>query len=340
MTARYRNRYVGAFINDSWRVTPKLTLNLGLRYDLQTPMWDRDHHLANFNFTPGTTGFGTLITATGGSIQERSFSRLDTNNFAPRIGIAYQVNKKTVVRSAYGIFYGGLGFQAIAQSGAANPPFFYNVPLPSSTNAAVSSLVLTKGFPNGFLTPSRVQNPNVFAISSDYPMPVVHQWNFTIERQLPSDSIVKIGYVGNSASHLMADNNLNALVPGASAANPRRPFTQYGELIYQSPYAHSSYEGLQATFQKRYSDTFSILANYTWSHALDNVHNNEDNTGGQVPQNPNNTAAEKADSGFDIRHRFVTNESRIPVCRTGRLSLRYVFCSRTRVRAQHVKSRY
>ncbi len=307
LTARFRNRYAGAFVNDSWRVTPKLTLNLGLRYDLQTPLWDRDNRLSNFNFTPGTPGFGTLLLAQGTGIQGRSFSSLDTNNFAPRIGIAYQVNSKTVVRSAFGIFYGGLGFQAIAQTGAANPPFFYNVPLTSSTNAAVSSLVLSNGFPTSFLNPSRVQNPNVFAVSANYPMPAVDQWNFAVERQLPSDSVLKIGYVGNSTSHLMADNNLNAPVPGAGATNARRPFTQYGELIYQSPYAHASYEALQVTFQKRFSRTFSILANYTWSHSLDNVHSNEDNTGGQVPQNPNDTAAEKADSGFDIRHRFVTN---------------------------------
>jgi hypothetical protein len=105
----------------------------------------------------------------------------------------------------------------------------------------------------------------------------------------------------------MADNNFNAPVPGPGATNARRPFPQYGELFYQSPYAHSSYEGLQLTFQKRYSNALSILANYTWSHSFDNVHNNEDNTGGMVPQNPNNTSAEKAESGFDIRHRFVTN---------------------------------
>src|SRR4051812_44660696 len=235
LIARFRNRYAGAFANDTWRVTPKLTLNLGLRYDLQTPMWDRDNRLANFNFAPGSPGFGTLVTAQAGDIQQRSFSSLDTNNFAPRIGIAYQVNSKTVVRSAFGIFYGGLGFQAIAQTGAANPPFFYSVPLTSSTNAAVSNLVLANGFPSGVLTPSRVQNPNVFAISSNYPMPAVEQWNFAIERQLPSDSILKLGYVGNSASHLMADNNFNAPVPGPGATNARRPFTQYGELFYQSP---------------------------------------------------------------------------------------------------------
>jgi len=320
LVARFRNRYAGAFVNDTWRITPKLTLNLGVRYDLQTPMWDRDNRLANFIFAPGTPGFGTLVTAQGGDLQQRSFSGLDTNNFAPRIGLAYQLNSKTVIRSAFGIFYGGLGFQAIAQTGAANPPFFYSVPLTSSTNAAVSSLVLSTGFPSDVLTPSRGQNPNVFAISSNYPMPAVNQWNFAIERQLPSDSILKIGYVGNSASHLMADNNFNAPVPGPGGTNARRPFPQYGELIYQSPYAHSSYEGLQLTFQKRYSNTLSFLANYTWSHSFDNVHNNEDNTGGMVPQDPNNTNAEKAESGFDIRHRFVANVVyNLPIGRPGTL---------------------
>jgi hypothetical protein len=318
LTARFRSRYYGGFVNDSWRVTPKLTLNLGVRYDLQTPMVDRDDRLANFVFDPASSAYGTLVTARGGDYLSRSFNSVDTNNFAPRIGIAYQVNSKIVVRSAFGIFYGGPGFQAIAQSGAANPPFFYSVPVTSATNAAVSSLVLSNGFPSGFLNPGRVQNPNVFSTSAEYPMPIVDQWNFTIERQLPANSVLTLGYVGNSASHLLSDNNLNAPVPGPGATNARRPFTQFGELIYQTPYAHSTYEGLQVTFQKRYAKDLSILANYTWSHSIDNVHNNEDNIGGMVPQNPFNTNAEKGNSGFDIPQRFVANVVyNLPVGRPG-----------------------
>ena len=163
-----------------------------------------------------------------------------------------------------------------------------------------------------------MQNPNVFSTSADFPMPVVNQWNFALERQLPGNSVLTVGYVGNNASHLMSDNNFNAPVPGPDATNARRRFPQYGELIYQSPYAHSTYEALQTTFQKRYTRDLSILANYTWSHSIDNVHNNEDNIGGQVPQNPFNTSAEKGNSGFDIPHRFVANVVyNLPIGRPG-----------------------
>jgi|SRR5579875_427314 len=318
LTGRFRHRYFGAFINDGWRMTPKLTVNLGIRYDLQTPMWERNNNLSNFDIDPNSPQYGTLVPARAGGFLERSFSKLDTNNFAPRVGIAYQLNSKTVIRGAFGIFYGGLGFQSIAQTPAANPPNFFNVSLISATNASGSSLVLANGFPAGFLNPTHVQNPNVFSLAANFPMPAVDEWNIAIEREMPLNSVLTIAYVGNSTSHLMSDNDLNAPPPGPGPTNPRRPFTGYGELYYQSPYAHSTYEGLQITFQKRYMNGLSLLADYTWSHSIDNVHNNEDNVGGFVPQNPFDTNAEKANSGFDTPLRFVASVIYdLPVGRTG-----------------------
>lgn len=307
LTGHYRDRYFGAFINDSWRFTPKLTFNLGLRYDLQTPMWEQNNDQSDFIFDPQSSGYGTLISAKNGSLLSRSFSNLDTKDFAPRIGVAYAIDSKTVVRSAFGIFYGGLGFQAIAQLGAANPPYFFSVSDNSSTDASTSLIVLANGFPSGFLNPASVKNPSVFGVPANYPMPTEDEWNLSIERQMPGNTVFTVGYVGNSTSHIMSDNDLNAPVPGPGAENPRRPLPQYGEGVYQSPYAHSTYEGVQASFQKRYTGGLSLLMSYTWSHSIDNVHNNEDNVGGGLPQNPHDLRAEKENSGFDHPQVFVTN---------------------------------
>ncbi|MDQ2900276.1 MAG: TonB-dependent receptor, partial [Acidobacteriota bacterium] len=302
-----RNRYYGAFVEDNWRVTPKLTLDLGLRYDLQTPLFERDNRMTNFDLSPQSSIYGTLVPAMSGDIQKRSFSALDTNNFAPRLGLAYHVTPKTVVRSAFGIFYGGLGYQDIAHSGVANPPNFLSVSVPSSTNAAVSNLVLSNGYPAGILTPAHIANPNLFSVSKNFPLPATDEWNIGVERQLPGNNVLTVSYVGNATSHLMGDVDLNAPPPGPGAINPRRPFPQYGNIIYQSPYAHSTYHGFQATLQRRFSNGFSLLATYGWSHSLDNILSNEDNVGGAIPQDAHNTRAEKASSGFDVTHKFVTS---------------------------------
>ncbi len=320
LVGRLRDSYYGLFINDSWRVNPKLTLNFGVRYDLQTPLWERDNRMASFDFFPGSPGYGTLIDATSGSFLARTFSNLDTNNFAPRLGLAYQLDSKTVIRGAYGVFYGGLGYQDIAHSGSANPPYFMSVSAPSATSAPLSNLVLSQGFPPGLLSTTNLKNPNLFALSPQFPMPMVNQWNFAVERQLPGDSVLTVSYVGSSTSHLMGDNNINSPPPGPGAINPRRGFPQYGDIIFQTPYGHATYEALQATFQKRYSSGLSILADYTWSHAMDNVLNNEDNVGGGVPQNPLDWALEKADSGFDVPQHFVASVIyQLPVGAQGKL---------------------
>ncbi len=305
--AALRNHYYGTFINDSWKIVPRLTLNLGLRYEIQTPWWERDNRMSNFFYSPGNPNDGTLIPAAPGSYLSRTFSNLDTNNFAPRVGLAFQANDKTVVRAAFGIFYGTLGYTGNNDSGTANPPYLYNIAINSATTAPLSNLILSTGFPAGTLNPAHVKNPNLYSTSGNYPMPLINQWNFAIQRQVPGDATLTIAYVGSSTSELPGLNDINAPPPGPGAINPRRPFPQYGEIEYETPYGHATYHALQVTYERRFNNGWSLLADYTWSKSLDNVLNHEDSVGGAFPQNPNNTNAEKAPSGFDVPQRFVAS---------------------------------
>lgn len=305
--AHLRSRYYGVFVNDSWKVTPKLTVNLGLRYDLQTPWWDRDNFQANFDDDAASPTFGTLVPAKSGDLKSRSFVNLDKNNFSPRVGFAYQLTPKTVLRSAFGIFYGFPGYTGNNDTGTANPPNLINITLTSPTTSKVSSVVLSKGFPVGLLSPTNLANPNIFGIAANFPMPTINQWNFSVQRQITGTMSATVAYVGSSSSYLSGLNDINQPTPGTGAVNPRRPFQQWGQIEYQSPYAHSSYEGLQASFEKRFSRGIVATGSYTYSHSLDNVLNHEDGVGGAFPQDRTNSDAEKASSGFDIRHRFVTS---------------------------------
>ncbi|HLJ16235.1 MAG TPA: TonB-dependent receptor [Bryobacteraceae bacterium] len=305
--AHLRNRYYGLFVNDSWKITPRLTVNLGLRYDLQTPWWDRDNYQTNFDYTFGSPTFGTLVPAANGSIKNRSFVNPDTNNFAPRAGLAYQLTSHTVIRGAFGIFYGFPGYTGNNDTGTANPPDLINVTLTSPTTAPVSSVVLSQGFPIGLLNPANLANPNIFGISANFPMPVVDQWNFSVQHQFAGSMSATVAYVGSSTSHIAGLNDINQPAPGPGAVNPRRPFPQWGQIEYETPYAHASYQGLQTSFEKRFSKGIVATASYTYSHSLDNVLNHEDSVGGSFPQDRTDTNAERASSGYDLRHRFVTS---------------------------------
>jgi hypothetical protein len=305
--AHLRSMYYGLFVNDSWKVTPSLTVNLGVRYDLQTPLYDRDNRQSNFVIDPASPNYGTLVPAQSGSILNRSFSNLDTNNIAPRVGVAWKVNDKTVVRAGYGIFYGFSGYIGNNDSGTANPPYLVNVTVPSATTSAVSKIPLATGFPDGFVDPQKATNPSLFGIATNYPMPLVNQWNFSLQRQLGRANTMTLSYVGSGSSYLGGLADTNQPTPGPGAVNPRRLFPTIGQVEYASPYGHGSYHALQASFERRLSAGLALTGSYTWSHAIDNVHSHEDNVGGAFPQDPNDWAAERSSSGFDLRQRFVSS---------------------------------
>lgn len=304
----YLDRYYGLYANDNWKLTPKLTLNLGLRYEIQTPMWEKDLRATNFDLEPGSATYGTLVNAKQGDIRARSFVKLDQNNFSPRLGFAYQLDNKTAVRGSFGIFYGGLGYQATGNSGSTNLPYFVSITLASATTAATSGLILQNGFPANFLNPASAVNPAGFSISANSPSSEVYQWNLNVQREIFGQTVVSIAYVGSGSAKLRGYLDANAPKPGAGAVNPRRPFPTFGAIVLSTPFAHATYHSLQAKAERRFSNGFSLLSSYTWSHAIDNSVDGEDTGNGAVnPQDPLNTNAEKAHSATDLRHRMVTS---------------------------------
>lgn len=303
-----RNEYYGFFVQDSWKVTRKLTLNYGLRYELQTPYSEKDNRQGSFDLNPASSTYGTVVPASGGSFLNRTFSNLDTNNWAPRVGLAYQLTDKTVLRAATGIFYGGLGWAAIAQLGPNNPPFFLSVTFPSANTGNTTQIQLANGFPSDTLDPSRVRNPNGTALLPNLPMSTVYQWNFSVQQELPSRLAATVSYVGSGSNYLSGFSEANDPLPGPGAINPRRPFPTFGNITLNSAFAHATYHSLQMKLERRFENGLSLLSSYTWSHGIDNSVNGEDSDNGAVqPQNSRNTAAEKSSSATDLRHRWVTS---------------------------------
>lgn len=300
--------YYSGYFNDSWKISPTLTVNLGLRYELQTRQREKENRQSFFDYTPGSPTYGMLVPARDGGHREQTFSNLDNNNFAPRIGLAWQLNQKTVVRGGFGIFYSGVGYYAITQSGAANPPHFVRIVINSPTTAANTALKLSDGFPAEGLNPARAVNPELYGQPQDFPQTEIYQGNIDVQRELWGGMVLSVAYVGSGTAKLRGQNDINAPKPGPGAAQPRRLFPTFGAIITLSGFAHASYNSFQTKLERRFSNGFSLLQSYTWSHAIDNTTDGEDNNNGPViPQNPFNTNAEKAPSGFDIKHRAVTS---------------------------------
>lgn len=300
--------YYGGYFNDGWRISPKLTVNLGLRYELQTRQREEHNRQSFFDYTPGSPTHGTLVPAHDGGHRAETFSNLDRNNFAPRIGFAWQLNQKTVMRGGFGIFYSGVGNYVINFSGAANLPYAVRTLINSPTTAAGTGLKLSDGFPADALNPAFVVSPAVYGQPQDFPQTEIYQGSIDVQRELWGGVVLSLAYVGSGGVKLRGQMDINAPRPGAGAAQPRRPFPAFGAINTLSSFAHSSYHSLQTKLERRFSSGFSLLSAYTWSHAIDNSTDGEDLPNPSViPQDSFNTNAEKASSGFDIKHRFVTS---------------------------------
>ena len=255
----YRRQIYAVYALDDLKVTPRLTLNLGLRYELFTTIKEANNNQATFNFSSlsmiAPSGQNRQLTPTLGTelaIQNngsRGLIHPDLNNFAPRVGLSYQITDKLVLRSGYGIFYGGQENGPFSNpSPGFNPPFLsseaYNAPCqaPSASSAQDCSISaannnglalnqLQAGFPNNTLTGKSPLNdpnaPELYSIDPHLVTPYTQQWHLGLEYQLPADTVLEVSYGGSRGLKLFAFYNGNQAVPVLGTDSlptaPRRP---------------------------------------------------------------------------------------------------------------------
>ena len=309
------------FIQDDFKITPKLTLNVGLRYEFATPPREKENRFANFDPTTGKDVF-----ATDGDLFERSLIHPDRNNFAPRIGFAWSPTSRLVVRSAYGVFFthsvrqgreGLLGF---------NPPFLVDNLLQTSVSgaaavAAAAPFRLVNGYPAGLLDPKSLA-PTIARRAQDafQRTPYIQQYNFGIQYELMSNLILDVAYVGNKGTKLNGFRNLNqrAVItnPNGSQSAGARPFPLVGDIQWMESRVGSSYNALQARLEKRFSAGLTGTVSYTWGKALTGSPDHISTSGGgpgfdtgtfREPQNGLNVAADRGLAEFDIKQRLVAS---------------------------------
>jgi len=204
---RYRQRMYFGYLQDDFKINPKLTVNLGVRYEFATPQYDADNRISNFDPVSKS-----MVLAKNGSIADRSLVNPDPYNFGPRAGVAYSFNSKTVIRSAYGISYMHFNRSGRENLLFFNPPVVVNASVtqaPSQPLCTGDQYVdcfrpVTMGFPAS-LTSAVSTAPGVVAlhyIPKDTKSTYVQSWHFTIQRELARDLVLDVGYVGNRANHL------------------------------------------------------------------------------------------------------------------------------------------
>jgi hypothetical protein len=290
------------FINDSYRVRPRLTLNAGLRYEYNSPPVDAEDRANVYDVVTRS------LVRVGTNGVPRSGFEPDRNNFAPRVGFAWTIgeDEKTVLRGGYGVYYDQ---SPLAPSEALyfNSPFFDNnlfFPFPGLP------LTLDDPFPAFFPFPLP---DSALAIQRDLRTGYMQHWNFNVERQIGSKSVVEVAYVGSKGTKLLTARDINQ--PQPSVLPPGLPFVprpdpRFDDIDLLESRANSNYNALQMRFQQRLTRGFSALASYTWSKSIDDASNFFSSAGDpNFPQNSYNVAAERGRSNFDVRHRLSVSYS-------------------------------
>jgi hypothetical protein len=340
----YQQAYDAAYIQDDWRMTRKLTLNLGLRYEYWQPQREMSGKWGNFEpetafmgpnggsgseqfvmpavnaNTPLPPALATLFNIDNIQAVYSSNPRLinfPKANWAPRVGFAYSVDDKTVVRGGFGVYFGLLEPGGQSQQ-VVNAPFYINSTLTPPTCSAGSycaSLEAQGATLENGLAPfinygigSYISYPSMYAVDSTLHTPYTMDFNFAVQRALTNNMSVTVAYVGNLGRHLLtlfAGPALpSSLTVAGVNANTMQPAPQFTSSAWEHFGGEDEYNSLQATAQKRLTRGLSFLATYTWAHDLDNT---VDLLGGDISQYRMPTLlpmrSELTQSNYDLRHR-------------------------------------
>jgi hypothetical protein len=300
VTIGVRIHAVSSFFQDDWKVNSRLTLNLGVRYENISPPFEVANRQLTFDYVNRQVVF-----AKDGSWIDRAFTDRKNFNFAPRVGFAYQLTPKTVVRVAYGIFW------AFEDNGTFNPafnfPFRFSAVYPSDQINPSSAIRLDTGFPSTALTQFVPANQSLGTRAGNLVPAYIQQWNYTMQRELRS-LVLSLSYVGNKGTHLARLVQRNQPVPGPGSVNSRRPIPGYGNINAVESSGNSIYHGLLFSAEKRFSNGLSFLLSYTFSKAIEDSGSPAlDSTpaGSDQPQDPGNLRLDRGLSPHDVRSRFV-----------------------------------
>jgi hypothetical protein len=299
----FRSWVYSGFFQDDWRVAAHLTINYGLRYEYFTPFTEKYGHLADLAFGPGFSSAAVVTGQNPGSLPN-SLLRGDTNNLAPRVGLAFRPwsQHTLVLRAGYGIFYDGSIYSRIFPNMASQPPFAQASTLLTTPK---NVLTLENGFPQ--LGPNILTN--TYAVDPNFRTPYAQTWNFSIEDEIARNLIFSLGYVGTKGTKLDLLLAPNQSAPGSPLTSGQQLALQNAlAFTYETSGAASIYHGLQVGLRRQFHGGFSMSGTYTFSKSIDDA-GSVGGAGRSVVQNYLDLAAERGLSSFDVRHRLLINHT-------------------------------
>jgi hypothetical protein len=315
-----KGNYYGAYLNDEWRVTPKLTVTLGMRYDYSSPFKETQGRLASLDWDRSTptktiwlTTIANPVTGEAATAPEGIYYP-DRNNWAPRVAVAYRLKNDFVVRSGYGIFYDFNQSNIQNQQdtigmwpfGAGNFPPTLN--LPTSANPVPNRLLGTGIFPP-FVFPTEPPYAPGFVANRGNRTPYVQIWNVGIDKTFGNNWLLSTTYLGSKGTDISIEYPVNtANQPGPGDLAPRQRLPQFAPLTIDGNWSNTSYQAAQLKLEKRTSSGLAFLLSYTYSKTLDiasTVHGPSQPYNGV--QNTHDFRASRGPSDFDLTHNFVTS---------------------------------
>lgn len=309
------------FAQDTWKVRPNLTLDIGVRYQYFVPVTDVNNVLTSFdpalysrtNAPTCTTAACTaLVRGTGvelngiarAGVNSRFGSSIypsDKNNFSPRIGIAWDPFKdgKTVVRAGYGLYYDQPLVGIFEQNSFVNPPF--------NSRSTFSGAGVSFSNPSGGAL-GNLPVRDLIATAADFETPEIQQWSLGVQREIFRNAVLDLSYVGTKGDKLIRPLDINQAQPadvlrvGLANINTVRPFLGYRRITWRETSAKSRYHGMLSSFNYRFGSGVSLTASYTFSKTLTDATNDRDAV--DFPQNPLDYAAEYAEARTSRPHIF------------------------------------
>jgi hypothetical protein len=322
------------YAQDDWKVTPKLTISLGLRYELFSPIGEKFGRQSNFDMQtmtlyipsgknqndPLPPGFATTfpdVHVSVGSV-DKYLIKWDKKDLAPRIGFAYNWKAKTVFRGSYGIFYGGEEQQGGNPNRGESVPFNESPVLKRPATGAGSNMFdtnpyfaggLSAGFPlNIFAQPAPV---SFRSLAVDFRNSIVYKWNLAVQHELGHQWAAELAYVGNHQAHslLQPDQNANRNLATAASINSDslRPHPDLGGLSGTASNGFGAYAGMTLKIDKHFSDGLLFSAAYTYGHALANSGTTLGGSSGFSNWDNTNLSLNYSSAAWDIRHNLVAN---------------------------------
>jgi hypothetical protein len=308
--ANLRQNLYFAYLQDDWRVLDNLTLNLGLRYEYGSPIYERDNRLSNWN--PETN---TLEVASVGNISDRGLVKPDRNNFGPRVGLAWSLAPETVIRTGYGmshVHWNRVGSSYLTM----NAPFA--ILATALNDPRLPTFRLThQGYPASFVSPTSYdpRQAVVQYMPRESPSGEIQSWFFSFQHRLVENLLLDVAYVGNEANNLVLINDLNQAFPNspgqALPSQFRRRNPAFGSVVGLMPWGFSNYHGLQVKLERRAGAGLYFLNSFTWSKTIDNGSQPLDGGPGNDAPSVQNIFDLDADRGLSAYHREVVNATSV-----------------------------